>query len=328
MKLIALVLLVVGLAFAPHARAADVGFQQLAIPNGDEPPLKIGVWYPTDAPVRPTPLETFTQDVAPGAPIAGRALPLVVISHGSGGSLAGHYDTALALARAGFVAASVTHAGDSWDTPNRRAEIWRRPAQFKALIDYMLTAWPGRDRIDPARVGAFGFSAGGFTVLVAAGATPSLSAVAPYCRTHPATYTCNIVKGAQAEVAGGAALPASAWAHDPEIKAIVVAAPAVGFSFGREGLKAVTVPVQLWKAELDHILPAPDYADAVRADLPKPPELHVVANADHYDFLPPCPAALAKAAPDICPSHPGFDRAAFHARFNAAVVRFFQHTLR
>jgi predicted dienelactone hydrolase len=37
---------------------------------------------------------------------------------------------------------------------------------------------------------------------------------------------------------------------------------------------------------------------------------------------------LFRAAPGICSSAPDFDRAAFHATFNADVVRFFLATLR
>jgi predicted dienelactone hydrolase len=90
----------------------------------------------------------------------------------------------------------------------------------------------------------------------------------------------------------------------------------------------VSVPVQLWKAEFDHVLPAPDYADAVQGALPKPPDFRVVAGADHYDFIPPCTARLQKNVPDICQSRPGFDRARFHARFDAEIVRFFQRALK
>ena len=38
--------------------------------------------------------------------------------------------------------------------------------------------------------------------------------------------------------------------------------------------------------------------------------------------MAPCSERLAQAAPAICASAPGFDRAAFHARFNAEVVRY------
>ena len=43
------------------------------------------------------------------APATGSALPLVVISHGYGGSFRGHHDTAEALADAGFIEIGRAH---------------------------------------------------------------------------------------------------------------------------------------------------------------------------------------------------------------------------
>jgi predicted dienelactone hydrolase len=117
------------------------------------------------------------------------------------------------------------------------------------------------------------------------------------------------------------------WTHDRRIKAVVSAAPALGFAFGTKGLAAVLQPVQLWRAEDDQVLPQPYYAEAVRLALPQPPETHVVADAGHYDFLKPCPTQLATRMPAICTSKPGFDRAAFHERFDHDIVAFFKRTL-
>lgn len=310
-----------------HTRAAEVGFQAITIPNGDEKPLSAGVWYPTDAEASPHPIGPATQTVALNAPIAGQDLPLIVISHGSGGWYGGHYDTALALARAGFVVAAVTHRGDSFDDHSRTVQLWLRPAQLKRLTDYMIGGWPQHASIDDSRVGVFGFSAGGFTALVAAGGVPDLSLIGPYCVAHPATDTCAVVRADPGLVARSAALPPSVWVHDTRIRAAVIAAPGVGFAFGRQGLANVHIPLQLWSAQFDHVLPAPDYADAVRASLPTAPDFHVVENADHYDFLPACSAAFARDAPELCTSRPGFDRGEFHAELNRDVVVFFERTL-
>jgi predicted dienelactone hydrolase len=106
-----------------------------------------------------------------------------------------------------------------------------------------------------------------------------------------------------------------------------VAAPALGYTFGQEGLAGLDMPVQLWRVEDDEVLPHPFSAEAVRLALPKPPEMHVVAHAGHFDFLAPCSDALANVAPAICMSEPGFDRAAFHQSLDAEVVGFFQHAL-
>ena len=50
-------------------------------------------------------------------------------------------------------------------------------------------------------------------------------------------------------------------------------------------------------------------------------------GAGHYDFLPPCSSELARKHPEICVSAPGFDRAAFHAEMNQAIVAFFKAQL-
>src|SRR5581483_5745702 len=78
----------------------NIGFEDVRIPDSPEQPLVAGIWYPTTAPASTHVLGPFTQTVALDAPVSGSALPLVVISHGGGGSLASHYDTALALAAA------------------------------------------------------------------------------------------------------------------------------------------------------------------------------------------------------------------------------------
>jgi len=316
--------------FAPvAARAGNVGFQEIQISNGADKPLTVGVWYPTDAPAAVHRLDSFTQIVAPDGAVMGHGLPLVVMSHGNGGWYGGHYDTAQALARAGIVAAAVSHTGDTYNDQSRAVLMSGRPAQIKRLIDYMTAEWPGHERIDAGRVGVFGFSSGGFTALVAAGGVPDLTLVAAHCQAHPNYFDCGLLKAATpAARAEATTVEASGWVHDPRIKAAVVAAPALGYTFGREGLKDIRMPVQLWRDENDHILPNPDYAEAVRINLPTPPQFHLVANADHFDFLAPCSGQLAKSVPMICKSAPGFDRAAFHAQFNEEVTAFFLSALK
>jgi predicted dienelactone hydrolase len=317
---------------AGHAEAVEVGFSEVRIANGGEKPLVVGVWYPTSAPAQDRPLGAYVQHVAPDAPVVGEQLPLVVMSHGNGSTYQNHYDTAIALAKAGFVAAAVSHTGDTHDDQSRAVFVMDRPLHIHRLLAYMLTEWPGCAQIDASRVGMFGFSIGGFTALVAVGGVPDLSLAEAHAKAHPDYYDAQVAKrsGATPEALAmlRSKLPASTWVHDLRIKAAVVAAPALGYTFGRDGLKDISVPIQLWRAADDHILPHPDYAEAVRIALPSPPEFHLVDNADHFDFLAPCTDLLRQVAPAICVSRPGFDRTAFHQTFNAEVVRFFEQTLR
>jgi predicted dienelactone hydrolase len=316
------------LALAVFSSVAHaVGFQRGFAPDPDGDPIEIGIWYPSDAATVPLRLGPTTLNVAPAGRLTGQAMPLIVISHGSGGSYLGHHDTAMALAQAGFVVVALTHPGDNYADHRLEAAIMQRPRHINRVIDYMLQTWPGHDNIDAARVGIFGFSAGGFTALVAIGGTPDLTKIGPHCQRFPGEFVCMLLaKHPEARaVPSGAGAPDGT--QDSRIKAAVVAAPAIGFTFSPNGLTGVTVPVQLWRAEDDTVLPNPWYAEAVRQSLPRPPQYQVVPGAGHFDFLAPCGDQLTALAPVICTSTPPFDRAAFHAMFNRSVVDFFSTTL-
>ncbi|CAN0497314.1 unnamed protein product, partial [Phaeothamnion confervicola] len=183
-----------------------------------------------------------------------------------------------------------------------------RPRQVSRVIDHMLSTWEGHAAIDPQRVGMFGHSAGGFTTLAIIGGVPDFKKIGPMCQQYSGDFACQLL----ARSASPAAAPVTNSVADARIKAAVVAAPALGFTFSPDGLKNVKVPVQLWRAEHDTLVPHPRYAEAVRRALPEAPDYRVVANAGHYDFLAPCSDALASLAPAICTSPAGFDRAAFH----------------
>ena len=231
---------------ASSSDAGAVGFQQAAAPDPEGAPLELNIWYPSDAPAIPRPLGLFQQVVAADAPISGSQLPLIVISHGTGGGAETHYDTALALAESGFIAAALTHTGDNWRdhaVSFTARNFIERPRRLKLTIDYMLTAWPGRDHVAAARIGAFGHSAGGFTVLVAIDGNPELARLAEFCREHSDDWGCQRAR-AQAWARGPSGdPPARVWVHDERIKAAVVAAPAAGYAFTAGGLATVAAPV-------------------------------------------------------------------------------------
>ncbi len=282
------------------AQEADQTFA-IADPSGGE--IEVGVWLP--------------EDLGTAEP-----RPLIVISHGNGGGYSGHHDTAEALAKAGFVVAALTHPGDNWRDDSRQTQLSERPRHVSVLIDYMTQQWSGPVTIDGARVGAFGFSAGGFTVTALVGGVADLRLLERHCEDQPQVFACRLL--AQNPI------DPTTWrtdGHDPRIRAAVIAAPGFGLAFTDESLAAVTLPIQLWQAAADEILPAPFNVEPVRDRLGREPEYHLVAGAGHFDFLPPCSAEIAAAIPVLCRSQPGFDRAVFHEQFNRDVVRFFQEEL-
>jgi predicted dienelactone hydrolase len=302
--------------------ALSAGFERATVPDPGGPPLEAGIWYPSGTSASSQPIGAYAQTVATGGEIAGRGLPLIVISHGSGGSFEGHYDTALALAEAGFVVAAVTHTGDNYRDHSGFARVENRPRHIKALVDYMLTSWPHRDLIDPARIGMFGFSAGGFTALVMIGGVPDMTRGPAYCAAYPDEWACRKIKEY-----GDSGRTSAAFVHDPRIAAAVIAAPAIGYAFTPEALAGIKVPIQLWRGDSDELLPHPRHAQHVYDGLPAKPEYHVVQNAGHFAFLAPCTALLERVAPEICRDPAGFDRMAFHRQLNPAVVAFFKAKL-
>ena len=183
--------------FADPLSRASVGFQNVTVPDPHGKPLPVGIWYPSSGTASSQPLDLFTQQVVIDGLISGNHLPLILISHGTGGSLASHYDTALALAQAGFVVAALTQTGDNYADQSyagNRKDLIDRPRQLKIVTDYMLSVWPQHSELDPNRIGIFGFSLGGFTALVEIGGTPDLRRMLLLCSTRPGAPECAFIK--------------------------------------------------------------------------------------------------------------------------------------
>jgi predicted dienelactone hydrolase len=257
---------------------------------------------------------------SPSNPPAGSVMPLIVISHGTGAGAISHVDTAQALAAAGFVVVAPMHPGDNFQdqgSVGRPQWLVDRSRHVSRVIDYMFTQWEGRGHLAANRVGIFGFSAGATTALIAIGGEPNLESVAAHC-ARQREFACDIM------VAPAAPSEPLHWTHDSRIAAAVVAAPGLGFTFEPSGLANVRVPVQLWAGSQDQTVPYETNTAIVRRLLARRAEYHEVQGAVHLSFLAPCSAGTP---PPLCQDAEGFDRAAFHARFNQAVVAFFRSHL-
>ena len=309
---------------------ATVGFQQATIPDHGGKSMQAGIWYPSNVQPSTHPIGLLSQDVALNAPVQGQGLPLILISHGTGGSLTSHLDTAQALARAGMVVLAITHLGDNSQDQSyvgNRIDLIDRPRQIRVALDWMLTSWPGGLNVNPKRIGIFGFSLGAFTSLVLLGGTPELSRMAQLCESKPDAPECEFIKRAH----GDQLTPnpdTPTWTHDIRIKAAVIAAPAAAYLFGPGDLRDVSVPIQMWRVENDTWAPDAWNGANVRDNLKVRPDTHVVQGPDHFVFLAPCSEALRAAVPPICQDPAGFDRVAFHRAFNQSVVDFFGTRLR
>ena len=313
-KMAAVVLLVLLVGMTRGVLAA--GYQALTVPaaNGD-PELRVIVWSPCAGAPSTVRLGPYLIRGTKNCAVTGDSLPLVVISHGQGGSYLGHHDTAAALADAGFVAVSFNHPGDSFgdEAAAQQLHIFEsRPRDVSRVISFMLSNWPQHPQLAPAAIGVFGFSRGGYTALALAGATPSVSTSAE--RFCDPWWSVVVSLCRQLDDDDAAVRPQA----DPRVRAIVAVDPLN--LFDAAGLRKVRVPVQLWASEFGGDGVALDHVEAIRVALAPPPEFHIAQGAGHFSYLAPCPSEFATSAPKLCKDPDGFDREQWHRTMNAAVV--------
>jgi predicted dienelactone hydrolase len=300
--------------------AQAAGLKSIEIPaDAGGPALRAFVWSPCATPPTDTNFGPIIVPAVRGCPVVGENLPLIVISHGHSGGSLNHHDTAEALADAGFIVVALNHPGDNFSDTSHSGDISamiERPTDIKRLIDFMLGVSPDAAKIDPKRIGFFGFSRGGYTGLVITGANPDFHDPLVPC-PDPAPICLEIRRNE---------IPTQKLPHDSRVKAIVIADP-LSFFPTADSLKDVRAPLQLWGSQYGGDGVLPESVVSLSRDLPDKPDFHVVPNAAHFAFLAPCPPELEKSSPELCTDAPGFNRAAFHRQFNEMVLAFFRKHL-
>jgi predicted dienelactone hydrolase len=339
--------LVLTLLIAPTVLLAQattgVGFHAITIHdpvnNGSMPGY---VFYPSAQAKGVTHIGPYDVDATrDAAPIPG-AKPLVVISHGNGGSALGHKTLATYLASHGFIVATLEHPKDNFhDTSGvgHAVVLVGRPIQVKATIDAVLNDPQWKNLIDAQRIGVAGFSAGGYTSLLITGAIPQFSRFLDYCRRYPKDPgTCLDAQKIEAE-ARSQGMNLQQWTAniqnsltrwgdtaDPRVKAAFVMAP-LSLIFDQAGIEKIDRPVFLYYGDADHVLIPPENAARIRPWMKTLVDVKVVHNAGHWVFLDPCSPELKQEATEICSDPPGVDRVKVHEQINADALAFFRKTL-
>lgn len=283
--------------------------------------VKTLLWYPAATGGEPARMGPFQLEAVRDAPPAAGPFPLVVISHGNGGSHLSHRDTAQALAKAGYLVASLLHAGDNFQDQSlvgTERLLSSRPRSVTAVINALMQdeTWP----VDAARIGFFGFSAGGYTGLALLGAVPAYGQAELHCRQSPDDYACQY-----APIDANSIDPITGLT-DSRIKAAVIQDP-LAFYFSDQSLTHVRAPVFLMQADQDDILTAPYHATRVSELAPGIEEVWKVDGSSHFSFLAPFPDGMAKHAGIVAQDPPGFDRKQAHVEINERVIAFFDRAL-
>ena len=323
MKLLALVALGVILA-AAGASAEGVGFRDIRVEAGGER-LLVALWYPADAAPGQSTVGPFTMTASRDAPIGGGRHGLILISHGTGGGRLNHRGTAIRLAEAGYIVAAPEHAGDSWRDGRHSgtsANWRRRPRQLRAVLDGLLGDDEFGPRIDAARIGAVGHSAGGYSVLALIGGRADMAVLARHC-TERRSVDPEFCAYGRPGAPDDALMPDLS---DHRVGAVVAVAP-VGALFGEGAFAGVDVPAQIHRLGGDRVLRRPWHAVNIATLLGESAELVVHRDAHHFAFISPFPPALVGSVGPPAHDPAGFDRRAFLAGIDAQIVRFFEDAL-
>jgi len=297
-------------------------------------PIDTAVFYPTQAPETPWHAGPFIVDASRDAPfIDNRSFPVVLLSHGRGGGPLSHRELATALARNGFVVVVPTHVGDASGFPAAKTQaqiLIDRPRQAEEALNAVLSNPRFAPHVDANRIGMIGYSAGGYTALILAGARPDFGYANQFCTTHDDPASCGRRRTSEAE----ATLPTAAssvqtastnlavWNRptEPRLKALVLMDP-LAVMFNASSFSAIHIPTLLYRPQSDALLSAPRNALAVASGLPVTPQQQIVPGS-HFVFIDPCPSQIAADAPLVCEDAPGVDRPAIHRQIENQVADF------
>ena len=282
--------------------------------------MKAAVFYPTEENSGFTKMGPLEIAAMKDASVRRGRYPLVLLSHGNGGSMFSHQDIASALAKHGFVVAAIEHPGDNFRDESGLGTdrvLIGRNLQLTALLDFLLANPALAPFLDSAKVGVAGFSAGGYTALLMVGANPKFDLLKDFCALSPSSVIC---------AGGGEVLvssPPLVAKADARVRAAFVMSPVAAF-FDQDSLVGISVPVYVYAAANDSVLPIQGNALRVSKALRTLTKYSEVPSADHFVFLSPCTSQMKSITPTLCMDPPGVERHTVHETLIRDAAAFFR----
>lgn len=335
-------------------RAVPVGRLHLALEDAQRShwsgtgarPVSVTMWYPAADGAQEAEWRAGVFIFGRSAPQAvwrdERAHPLILLSHGTGGSSAQLSWLAEALVQAGFVALAVSHHGNTAaeerSYPHGFVLPWERAEDLRIALAAVLSNPELGPRIDASRIGAGGFSLGGYTALLLGGARHSREGFEAFCASRPQSPSCilppeagfdlaELTRLATADPLFAASLGrAEADYREPRVRALWLMAPALVPALADDSLRALSMPLALIVGDVDPQTPPAENLQRLQALLPHV-DAHRIDGATHYMFLAPCTWRGRQFAGPICSDGEGIERERLHATEAARAVEFFSAAL-
>mgnify|MGYP005647543985 CR=1 FL=1 len=254
--------------------------------------------------------------------------PLVLVSHGSGGEYSNHTWLIDSLVENGFIVAALNHPLNTTrdNTDEGVISVWHRPRDISVLLDYLLRDSDWVDVIDESRVGAAGFSSGGYTVLALAGAIYDPELMSAYCTSQERSKDCELAT----DSSNVDFRDSSASYKDERIKSVFSMAPAVGSAITKESLAEIELPVFIIASKDDELV-SPNYGAIRYAENIPLSDLVLLPSGGHFIFLE-CNAIIIvvdwfNSELDLCGTQFNVDRDGIRKMVSAKAVSFFNDAL-
>ena len=265
------------------------------------------VMYPTDIPEMREHIGPYEINVAKNGQLQHGVFPLVLISHGGGGTPLVYRTIAHHLARNGFIVAMPEHPSNNIhnnDLENTIELLEDRPKNITQVIDWISNDSFFAPYVDSIDVGIIGHSMGGYTAIACVGGIPT---TLPWETEDqlPIVVDVNVER---------------------RIKKAILLAPALGWFRNKGALDSVNVPILLMTGEKDEITPS-FHAEFLLKCVKDPEnkiEHKVIYNAGHFSFVSPFPQNMKKASFPPSQDPKGFNRELFHQQLNSYILNFFR----
>ena len=264
----------------------------------------------------------------PNVEVEKEKFPLVILSHGSGGEYSNHTWLIDSLIENGFIVVALNHPMNTArdNTDEGVISVWHRPRDISVLLDYLLNDSNWVNVIDENRIGAAGFSSGGYTVLALAGAIYDPELMSAYCTSQERSKDCELAT----DSSNVDFRDSSASYKDERIKSVFSMAPAVGFAITKESLAEIELPVFIIASKDDELV-SPNYGAIRYAENIPRSDLVLLASGGHFIFLE-CNAITTvvdwlNKELDLCGTKFNVDRDEIRKMVSARAVSFFSDNL-
>lgn len=280
---------------------AETAFRQLTLQKESDRPLNVALWYPTlqsgmPASVGDNSVFIGTQALRDAKPAPGK-YPLLLLSHGYGGSWRNLNWLAQRMVEQGYIVAAVDHPGTTTHNKNPKdaQQLWQRPQDLRRTLDALLATPALAGDIDKGRIAAVGHSLGGWTVLELAGGRFAADRFIADCQNHPDLSSCTLIHTLGIDRPSAAERLAED-VRDPRIKAVVSLDLGMARGFTPESLKQISIPVLIMAAQADSdALPARLESGHLVEFISAAWQRYIrVEGATHFSFMQLCkPGAAA-----------------------------------